>query len=139
MGYRCEAITTDGQPCQNPVRPGTGQCAAGHRIVWVGDVGARGMAPAAGGALCGSVLGGVLEIEELSLEAAGGEEDGATPGPGGERSGAMRGSATGSFWHRQDDLVIAAWLTEEERDLVREHYRRATLDTLQKQVPRRVH
>lgn len=71
MGYHCEAITTDGQPCQNPVRPGTGQCAAGHRIVWVGDVGARGVVPAAGGAPCGLGLGGVLEIEELSLEAAG--------------------------------------------------------------------
>jgi hypothetical protein len=49
----------------------------------------------------------------------------------------MRDSATEEHRHDQDDLVIAAWLTQEEHDRLRERYRRATLDKLRDQVPRR--
>lgn len=36
-----------------------------------------------------------------------------------------------------DDLVYAAWLTDEDRRRLQEHYRRATLARLQAQLPRR--
>lgn len=49
----------------------------------------------------------------------------------------MWDSATEEYRQEMDDLVIAAWLTEEDHERLREHYRRATLDTLRDQIPRR--
>ncbi|MGH8981424.1 MAG: hypothetical protein ACRDWE_10465 [Acidimicrobiales bacterium] len=50
----------------------------------------------------------------------------------------MWDSATEEYRRDQDDLVIAAWLTEEDHERLREHYRKATLEKLRAQVPRRV-
>jgi hypothetical protein len=38
-----------------------------------------------------------------------------------------------------DDLVLAAWLVQEDRDLLREHHRQALLAKLKAQLPQRVH
>lgn len=48
----------------------------------------------------------------------------------------MWDSVTEGCRRGHDDLVLAAWLTEEDRERVRERYRRLTLANLEAQLPR---
>lgn len=50
----------------------------------------------------------------------------------------MWDSETDNDRSSEDDLVLAAWLTEEDHERVREHHRRALLEKLGAQLPRRV-
>lgn len=49
----------------------------------------------------------------------------------------MGNSVTERYRRGHEDLVLAAWLTEEDRERIREHFRQATLAKLQAQLPKR--